>query len=365
MKKYIVTITAIIVLLIIAIFIHEPQPPQELTIGVLLPATGKFAYLSEDIQNSLEIARVDLENRNIKVNLLYEDTAGEPPKAVSAANKLIQVDKVDILMAGTGSSANLAVAPVAEQNKVPFIAISATPKLNDAGHYIFKSQPDIGDEVRVMVDWVAKQKYTKVAIMFDSTSDTLKSAKDEFTKMFTALGGEVVIAEGYTPGPDYKTQLTKIKDKGPEVVYVLGVDAVTAVVLKQANEVGLKAQFVGFSGAETQDFIDQTGTLGENFVISAVPFDCERTKTSEEFCDEYASRYAGRLPLQYGAYAYDILTLLGNEMPDSGVITYDLLEGASVEDSLVENFGFNSDGNIENVPILMKQLKDGKYEVAD
>src|SRR3989338_1342421 len=120
-------------------------------IGALLPLTGTFAQLGEDVKNGLEIAREEIKTRyGIAFDIVYEDSSADPKVSVLAASKLINIDKIGVVVGGPGSSANLAAVPIFEKNKTIFIAISATPKLNEAGEYIFKVHPDSDGEVSRM-----------------------------------------------------------------------------------------------------------------------------------------------------------------------------------------------------------------------
>src|SRR3989344_2370493 len=107
-------IWTIVVVAIIAISVwfafDKPQNTSTVKMGALLPLSGKFANLGEDIRNGLELAKNEIKvAKGMNFEIVYEDSAADPKVALPAAQKLITVDKVPFVFGGPGSSGNLAV----------------------------------------------------------------------------------------------------------------------------------------------------------------------------------------------------------------------------------------------------------------
>ncbi len=344
---------------------------QPVKIGVLIPLTGKFANLGEDVKNALELARVDVKSRTgMSLDLVYEDSAADPKVAVEAANKLVQFDKVDLIIAGPGSSANLAVLPVLEKgpNGQPvFIAISSTPKLNTAGRHVIKAQHDIDVEARFAAKYLFEKGFRSVGVMYDSTSDTLMIGKDVFTETFSALGGKVIDTESYDGKgvPDFKTQLTKLKSSQPDALYFLAIEKVAGPLVKQARGINLRQPIFGFAGLESSEFLKGAGEAAEGVSFTGLPFSCGGSVDMRAYCTRYAQKYSGRVPLAYGVYGYDILSIVGESIGRSGglldkeaiITAFEGKELQGVNGTLV----FDGEGNIQIVDFPIRTVKNGKF----
>lgn len=363
---------AIVVAAILAVgawlVIDSGEPASAVRIGALLPLTGKFANLGEDVRNGLELARKDIkESKGIDFEIVYEDSAGDPKIATVSANKLVSFDKMNLIIAGPGSSANLAVVPRlarSEDDKVVFIAISSTPKLNTAGRHIIKAQHDIDIEAEQIAKHLIEKGIRTVGVMFDSTSDTLITGKEVFSRVFTEKGGKVLGAEGYDGKgvPDFKTQLTKLKSQAPDALYFLAIEKLAGPMVKQAREIGLKQPVFGFSALESVEFLNNAGETAEGVSFTALPFSCEGNTRMKQFCADYRGAYTGRSPLAYGAYGYDILFVIAGtvdaELRREMVI--DAFEGKKHE-GVNGTLVFDQDGNIQIPSFPIRTVQGGKF----
>src|SRR3989344_4828239 len=121
------------------------QEKQIIKIGALLPLTGQNAIYGEEIKNAIELAKTEInEHGGIngkQMEIIYEDDKADPTVGTKAMQKLIEIDDVSIVLGSWVSGVVLAVAPIAEQNKVVVLATAISPKITTAGDYIFRMQP--------------------------------------------------------------------------------------------------------------------------------------------------------------------------------------------------------------------------------
>ncbi|MEK7575409.1 MAG: penicillin-binding protein activator [Patescibacteria group bacterium] len=351
-------------------FTSNTAPANPAKIGVLIPLTGKFANLGEDVRNGLELAKGDIKNRTgLDLELVYEDSAADPKVSVMAATKLVNLDKVDVIIAGPGSSANLAALPVLEKapNGQPvFIVISSTPKLNTAGRYVVKAQHDIDLEALAAAKYLFAQGFRSASVMYDSTSDTLSTGRDVFSKQFRELGGAVVAIEGYDGKGvmDFKTQLTKLKASRPDVLYFLAVDKIAGPLVKQTRSIGLSQPIFGFAALESEEFLKGAGDAAEGVSFTALPFSCGGNSEMKKYCELYSTNYNNRIPISYGAYGYDILSIVGEVVEKTGdldrekiVEAFEGREYQGVSGVLV----FDNNGNIQIPDFPIRTVENGKF----
>jgi branched-chain amino acid transport system substrate-binding protein len=242
------TIFSLIVLLLIAVAAilvtyKNNEDSNTVKIGYFAPLTGPAAETSEQMFNSFKLAysqNPSVNGKNIKV--IYEDDGCDPKKAVTAAKKFIEVDKVDILVSGVCSGSTLAVAPIAEANKIIlFTPVSTTPKLTHAGDYVFRvsgSSDNVASST--VLEVYNKLNIKRVAVLFE-TADYPVGWKDAFKRGFVNLGGQVLSEEGFaTRDTDMKSQLLKLSSLKPEA-FVISANSVVSVntIANQMKQLGI------------------------------------------------------------------------------------------------------------------------------
>lgn len=147
--------------------------PGEILIGHLAPLTGTVAVYGDWLTQGTELAAEEINTKGgidgRKIRIIHEDTKCDPTTGVSAINKLITVDKVPAIIGAACSSVTLAVAPIAERNKVALMsAVSAAIKISDAGDYIFRIFPSNAAEAKKLVELAQSLNLTKAAILSSS-----------------------------------------------------------------------------------------------------------------------------------------------------------------------------------------------------
>ncbi len=322
-------------------------------VGVVLPLTGKFAAISEDIQNAILLAKEN--SGNTEIEFVFEDSGGEPQKAVSAITHLIVNKKVKMVIAGTGSTANIAMAKVANEYGVPFFAVTSTPELMGKVDYVFTLQPSVIREVDTMVDYVRGQNVKKVAVLYDGSSDSLTVGAKHFRDY---VGIPTAIFESYGSDADQNTVNLKIKSENPDLVYILGVDKAVGPIVKKLREIGYGGKITGFSGIESEVFLSSTGSSSEGVVLTSVPFSCE--KEASLYCTQFTQKYS-RLPQQYGAFVYD---LVKNTLRDNCIIGVqsDCFVTSEYKNTITTGFGFTESGDLrEELKIIIKRVVGGKF----
>ena len=200
---------------------------SEVKVGAILPLSGEAATYGKSARQGIEIgldlAR-KLDPKSPKIVVAYEDTQADPKLGVAAFQKLANIEKVKVVIGDMASSVTLAVAPVAEKDKVVLISpASSAPKITEAGDYIFRTAYSDVYEGKVLARYaVSELKLKSLAVLYIN-NDYGIGFKDEFEKTVKSLGSKIVSQESFAQGAtDFRTQLTKIKAASPEGIVVLG-----------------------------------------------------------------------------------------------------------------------------------------------
>ena len=228
-------------------------------IGHVGSLTGSEASFGTSTENGIRLAIEDINAKGgikgKRVAVKTYDDQGKPEEAAVAATRLITQDKVTVLIGEVASSRSLAMAPIADANQVPQISPTSTnPRVTKDGDktrpYVFRVCFIDPFQGTVMAKFARENlKLKRVAILRDVGSDYSVGLADYFKKKFEELGGTIVNDQSFKSGDqDFKAQLTTIKGKTPEMIYVPGYYTDVALVARQARELGIKVPLGGGDG---------------------------------------------------------------------------------------------------------------------
>jgi branched-chain amino acid transport system substrate-binding protein len=214
-------------------------------IGVLLPYSGVYAVLGENITHAMELvfARENWTVAGRKIELVKEDSEAKPPVGVRKADKLIDSDQVDILTGPVHSGVLAGIRDKVHSSKTILIVSNAGAdqiSRERCSKWIFRTSFSNWQPCQPMGGWVAKNVSKEVFL----TAPNYQAGKDmmnAFRETFVPAGGKV-IGEDYPKlgETDYAPYITKIKQSGAKAVFAFfsGSDAVNFV--KQYDQFGLK-----------------------------------------------------------------------------------------------------------------------------
>jgi len=369
MTKKIIWLIVILIIIIGGVMLWQFKQPQKgaIKIGVLIPLTGTRAEGGRYDKNGLELALAEINNnseKKYKINLVYEDTQYDPKIAVTAFNKLKDLDKVNYVIGPHGSSEVLAVAPIAEQNKVILITPAAqSTDISKAGDYIFRTQINVSQEIPILADFIYKRAQDEPVHMMLLNTEYGSSFFANYKPYYEKLGGKIGLVEKYeTTATDFRSQLTKIKDQNPQYVYLATLPKQGAMILKQAKELGIKAKFFATAPVEGKELLD-IGKQAAEGLIYTYPYDEESDNTvMKNYREKYQATYHEHNEM-YSASFYDTLHILSNCLEKVG----DNVEKVKACLYGIQNYqgasgilSFDQNGDISK-PFIFKTIKDGEF----
>ncbi len=292
--------------LLIFIIACTSTAEEPIKFGAVLPLSGSNAFYGTYSKVGMELAVEDI-NANGGINgrlvkIIFEDSAGDKAKATTAAQKLVQVDNVDALFTTTTSMAG-AIAPIAEENKIPFIYASTANSIAEGKTYVFKDNPNAVDLCKILMKEAVKkhQKIALFGVQLEATELCKKGAEEI---------AQLIIFEQYTFGEtDYKTQLAKIKESGSTALLVIAFSNDCNNVYKQIRETGLSVQLLVPTtafGCGSPDHLRENPDLFVNAYGSELDFD-EDSKEVQEF-KQRIDKAGGTTQILGSAISYDSVT---------------------------------------------------------
>lgn len=315
---------------------------DKIVVGNFGSMTGSEATFGISTRDGILLA-VEEWNKNggllgKQIELKAYDNQGKPEEARLSVEKLINIDNVVAVLGEVASTRSLAGAPVAQQNKVPMISPSSTnPAVTQKGDYIFRVcfiDPFQGE---VMAKFAFNNlKLKKAAILRDSKSDYSMGLANYFIKTFEALGGQIVGDEKYVSGDvDFKAQLTNLKSKGPEFIYVPGYYTEVGLIARQAREQGIKVPLMGGDGWDSDKLVEIGGNAIEDSYFSNHYTQEDPRPEVQNFIKNYQARF-GTKPDALAASGYDAARILFEAIKSTNSI-----EGQKIRDALAQTKNFN------------------------
>lgn len=281
-------------------------------VGSLTGAQATFGISTKNgVQMALDEVNaaggITLDGKQKKVAVRVYDDQGKSEEAANAVTRLINQDKVVVILGEVASSNSLAMAPKAQEAKVPMITPSSTnPKVTQVGDYIFRVCFIDPFQGTVMAKFATETLKTKnVAILKDNKSDYSLGLTQFFSEGFKAAGGAIVAEEAYSQGDtDFRGQLTAIKGKNPDAIYVPGYYTDVGVIARQARELGLKVPLLGGDGWESEKLFELAGSALEGSYFSNHYSSEDPTPRVQNFIKAYQAKY-GAKPDSLGVLGYD------------------------------------------------------------
>jgi len=221
---------------------------EVIKVGILEPLTGVRAEAGEYFKRGLDLALAEINsdlNKKYQLELVFEDTQYDPAIAVTAFNKLKDIDKVGYVIGAHGSSNTLAVAPIAEENKIILITPgSQSTAISQAGDYIFRTQINTAQEAPFIAEFIAGISGDKPVHVLGLNTDYSLSYMKNLTPAFEENGVTMGLFEKFDPKEtDYRTQLLKLKASNAEYILLLAIPKHAGQILKQVQELGIKSNF--------------------------------------------------------------------------------------------------------------------------
>lgn len=312
MKKIWIRIGIIIIALVIVIFVVlTPNKSATIKIGTIIPLTGDNAVYGVALKRGMDLAIMEINSnggiKGKKLDVIFEDDQADPQKGLSAFNKLMTIDKVPMVVGAMFSAVTLAIAPVAERNKILLLSpTSSAIELTKAGDYIFRIYPSDAYDGVFLADFAINKLNAKTASILSIQVTSVSAIVNVFKERFLELGGKILNEESYAEGAsDFRTQLVKIKKSNPDIVFLPGYLREMAIQLTQAKELGLKKQILTISTFYDPKIFDLARDAADGVIFSTPFYDPEsQDPTVRRFVDAFTKQY-GEKPNIWAGYGYD------------------------------------------------------------
>ncbi|MGZ3694507.1 MAG: ABC transporter substrate-binding protein [Bdellovibrionota bacterium] len=317
----------------------KKEEAAKIKIGHFASLTGGTANFGQATKKGVDLAMEQynaaggLNGKMVEV-ITYDDQS-KPEEAATTVTKLITQDNVVGVLGEVASTLSIFAADVAMRFKTPMLSPSSTnPKVTQKGEYIFRIcflDPFQGE---VMAKFAGENLKAKTAaILRDEKQDYSVGLADYFKKAFEAKGGKIVLDTVYQSNDtDFKGQLTSIKGKNPDVIFVPGYYNEVALIVKQARQIGLMKPILGGDGWESPDLAKVAGKAAlENTYFSNHYARDTKDGAAQAFIEAFKKRYDGEIPDAMAALGYDAFNVMMNAAKRAKAVTREDIRNALAE----------------------------------
>jgi len=344
----------------------------EILIGEISSITGKEAACGQSTHRGIVLA---IEEANARggvlggrpLQLLTEDNQSKVGDSGTAARKLISRNKVVAILGEVASNRSLEIASIAQRSQTPMISPGSTAEsVTQTGDYIFRVCFLDAFQGKVMARFARESLgLNRIAILSSVSSAYSVGLAKHFQETFVAAGGSIPAEQNFAEGDkDFRAQLTAIRASGVDAIYIPAYYTETALISKQARELGLTVPLLGGDGWASPELLEIGGEAVEGIYYSAAYSPESTAAQAVAFVDNYRQRWDGETPDAFAALGYDAALLLIDSLERAGTT-----DPTALRDAIASTHGLlgatgstdiDENGNASKSAIIMT-VRSGQF----
>lgn len=302
------------------------QDKGEIRLGGAFSTTGPVSFVGDPESKSVQmcVAKINREGgiKGRKVNLIWYDDGGDVRKATANVRRLIDDDKVQIIIGASTTGATMAVVPLVEQAQIPLVSVSGgTVITTPPKKWVFASPYTDRLVVEGLYKDLKDRGMTKVGLLSGSGGFD-QSCRASAKALAPAAGLTIVADELHSDGDtDMTAQFANIRKADAQVILYCGFGTSSSIVARNHKRLEVRQPLYMTHGAASKQFIRgaegaaQGVRVGASAVLVAdqLPATHPQKQISEEFTKLYAATYGSEISI-FAANGYDACLIVRDAM---------------------------------------------------
>jgi branched-chain amino acid transport system substrate-binding protein len=353
---------------------------NEIVVGSIQDLSGPIAGFGKQVRLGMMLRADEINEQGgingRKIKLIVEDSAYDPKKAVLAAQKLVNQDKIFIMVGHIGTAQNLAAMPVQfEKNVINFFPVTAAREMYEPLHKLkYSFAATYYDQMRTVVPKLAKDKGAKkVCTMYQDDEFGLEVMRGAEAGL-KAAGMELVEKTSYKRGAtDFSSQVAKMKASGCDMVVLGTIIRETIGAIGESRKTGFNPIFIGSSAAYT-DLIHKLGGKAMDGLYathtSQHPYLDEASQPIRFWANKYKTKFNDD-PTVFSVYGYAALDafIAGAQKAGPNLTTDSFIKAMDTMTIPPDIFGspqatYSATKRLGNELSRMSQLQDARWKVV-
>ena len=360
------------------------QAQDKVKIGVLLALSGPASFLGEPEEKSFKLL-ADQKNAQggvagRKIEYVIYDTEGNGTKAVQQFRRLVDSDKVDVVLGPNTTAEALLIKPLATELQVPQLSFSGGEEVTvPPSPWVFQPVPNNRIVARHILGYMQKQGLKRVALL-TATDAFGQGGANTVKQLLSSFGMTLAAAEEFgTRDTDMTPQILKIKTANPDALIVWSVNPGPSIVMRNAKAVGFDKPVFNSNGVASPQFIEQTAGAAEGSYVSSTrlvaPGSLPASDPSKVIVTKLAADYKarwGKEPATFATIPYDALLILETALKNvQGPVSRKAMRDALQNVTLTGGHGayrFSPDNHMglddKSQAMVMLRIVNGKFTLA-
>ena len=389
MKNWLI---GLLVIGLVSVFGCQPQDKKntgetqkELKVAVAAPFTGGSAAFGEMIRRGAELREKEINEaggiNGMKLTLIFEDDAGKDSEASLVAERIATNLQILAVVGHFNSACSLAGKPIYKRAGIVELSPGSTNvTVCEGSDWTFRNLYRDDFQGKFIAQYISKilTDLKSVAVFFDN-DDYGRGLRNSFVAEAERIGLNLVASEAYDrDNTDFKAQLTSIKAKNPDAIFISGLYSEAGLIAKQAREAGITAQLFGADGVDSPDFLIIAGSSAEGTYLTT-PFTFGAAGAEAQQMAANFETLHGVAPDTWAALTYDAVGMIAEALEKTYNAEASIAENRkAIRDHLAsldtpeEGYAgvtgltyFDIHGDTVNKPAYVKIVKDGQFVAAD
>ncbi len=363
----------------------QTKVQKELKVAVAAPYTGGSAAFGEMIRRGAELRENEINEaggiNGMKLTLLFEDDAGKPSEASLVAERIANNPQILAVVGHFNSDCSLAGQEIYDRAGIVELSPGSTAvEVCEGSSWTFRNLYHDGFQGKFIAQYLDNvlTGIESVAVFFDNDAYG-RGLRNAFVAEAEKIGLTLVASEAYErDSTNFKAQLTSIKAKNPDAIFISGLYTEASLIVKQGREAGITAQFFGADGVDSPDFLTIAGSAAEGtYLTTPFTFGAGGAEAQQMAADFEALH--GVAPDTWAALTYDAVGMIQDALTKTynaeatiadnrQAIREHLASLDTPEESYKGVTGltyFDINGDTVNKPAYVKIVKDGQFVAAE
>ena len=362
------------------------QTQKELKVAVAAPYTGGAAAFGEMIQKGAELKEKEINEaggiNGINLKLLFEDDAGKGSEASLVAERIVNnPQKILAVVGHFNSDCSLAGQEIYDRAGIVELSPGSTAiEVCEQSIWTFRNLYRDDFQAKFIAQYIDEvlTDVESVAVFFDNDAYG-RGLRNAFVAEAEKIGLTLVASEAYErDSTNFKAQLTSIKAKNPDAIFISGLYTEAGLIVKQGREAGITAQFFGADGVDSPDFLKIAGSAAEGFYLTTPFIFGAAGAKAQQMASNFEALH-GVAPDTWAALTYDAVGMIKDALTKTYNAEASIAENrkaireylASL-DTPEEGYNgvtgltyFDINGDTVNKPAYVKVVTNGQFVAAE
>jgi branched-chain amino acid transport system substrate-binding protein len=371
-KKIALYLLVSVIFMMVGVFPVDAK--EVIRLGTVQPLTGGGSLFGLMLKQGLTMAFEEVNAKGgvngKEIELIIYDSSSKPSVAISLAQRLIYQDKVPLILGSGSSLDNIAMMDITEREKLPLLIPSATsPKITAMGaKWVWRSSLTDTLSAKTLGDLVKKKSNWKKVAFLNENTEYGRPPIEILKEIIEKLEGKQVVAhEVYNKGDtDVSAQLLKIKNTNPDILITWGYYTEGALIARQAQQIGLKAQLFGNQGLDFPEYLQLAGKAAEGvMIIESTSSATNPNPNIQAFVKRFEAKY--KRACQHTAVdAYDGAMVAAHILKEVGTKAEDIKKalGTMTFQGIAETIKFDATGQAMKGMLVFKVV-NGEFKLVE